>query len=310
MSEQVAAEPQAGANNDAVELQNTGAAPGADGAAPNADAQQPENPNAPGDDGQGAKPPVPEHRKASYRFAEMSRQTRELEIQLAEERGRRMALEQGREAPKPQPSLPAPKDGPPSPDDYDGGEYNPRYAVDLAKYEFRQEQVQAEARKAEAVTFEAGKQRFVETVSQIDTLAQEWADTEHAPVLYDGKRLLVDLARNGRTDIVDAVTATGKTAGWVMFNIAADRNLLNDIVKADPVTRGLLIGELNAEIKRALSAPAAQPAPSSQPAPSTHQPSPQPTPQANGRGALPNPGNPPEGDMTAYRQWRERAFAQ
>lgn len=298
-----------------TELPNGAAAAPADGVAASAEPQQTQEPK-PSEQGE-----TPEHRKASFRFSEMSKQLRKQAEENAYLRGQIDALARtGGAQPQPeqQPQAQPVQDLEPDPASYAGKEFDPKYAKDVAAWAGRQEarklaEAQAAAREnetraqAEQREFEEGRARFISARSDAEAL--EESHPQYAGAIT---QTLDDIARMeipgtpGR--LIDVVTRTENKA-WVAAALATKPDLLRQIQALDPVSRAMAIGKIDAQISanlRASPAPAASPpaqtAPSGQPATT------EPPPQINGRGAGPQI-NPEKASMEEYVRWREQQQA-
>lgn len=301
--------PQAPEAPNATELQT-----GAPAAAPADGVASPENLQQTQDNanGEGDKP---EHRKAAYRFSEMSKQLRESERRAAFLEGQLEALRlQNSGAPQPpapQPEAQVAQDLEPDPEAYPGKAYDPKYLRDVAAWEGRrearalqekaakaaEEERQAQAQRAE---FEKGRERFFEARSDAEAIEEQFPQ-------YSGvaTRALDDIARAepagtpGR--LIDIITRAENRA-WVGTYLATNPQVLREIAQMDPVNRAYAIGKIDARISANLQgspqpAPAAQPS-AAAPAPAAAQPPAQPapsnTPQVqppahlNGRAATPS----------------------
>lgn len=295
-----------GAQTGATELPQGAAAPLADGVATGETTQQTTNddPNAPAPEGQ-AKKPVPEDRTARFRFTEITRERNQAQIEAAEARAEartlRSILENGGKLPsvpgQPNSQHLAAQNGPPDPTDFERyplGENDWRFAKDMAKFELRQEQNQAETKKAADAEFEAGRARFIEVVKEAEDISAEMEGETEGAV-----RLLKTLAQDGRnTPLIDQINATDNPV-WIAETLARNPKLRAEVFAMNPIQRGIALGRMDGDITRDLNEQAAKRA---QVAPSTPQP--QPTTQANGRGAGPvfNPEKADTGDYIAARQ--------
>ena len=298
-----------------AELQNgTGQIP-SDGAG----AQAGSDPSGDASNGTGE---TPEHRKASYRFSEMSKQNRELQLKLARMEGMLSALQgaqpaqAGPQNAEPQPA-PAPMVPPqrPNPADFPEGQYDPNFHKALADYadevaEFKARKVLDERSKAEAEraqkeaerrAFEQGQQRFNAVYDQAEKAGATGATQVLEIVGSD--RQAADLLMN--------VTHPVETADW----LAENQDWLRAIMQTrDPVQKGLIVGRIDQHIASFLasqraqsSAQSATPAPTTQAAPGPQNPGPQPTTVAQptvraGTGGA--PFNPATASFRDYEAWR------
>lgn len=291
----------------ANELSN-GAAPVATGVAV-PETQQLETPEAPN-----AEPAeTPEHRKASYRFSELSKQKHAAEVRAAKAEGIAEAMmRMGQNAPTPAPAA-APAavvDPEPNPEDFTGKNYDPEYLKAVARWEGRQAVKQATseatAQAAEAQAFEAGRTRFIDARTKAEQV--EASFPEYAGAVAQTLDQIARAEGPGPNRLIDVVTQT-ENPEWIAAAFATKPGLYEKILRMHPVARSIEIGRIDAQISANLRA---QPAPVPQPAPPTPAviPNPAATPPAtlSGRGAAAPIGNPPVGDMVAYRAWRQRAF--
>ncbi len=244
-----------------------------------------QNPEQQAPEGEGepapAKPQTPPHRQAAPRFSDMSRQIRERDMQLAEMRGKLSAFEQLGIQPSGQPQThqPAPiSDGRPDPERYDGGEYDPRYTEDLARFAAREEFARLGQERQQQQVFQTGQQRFAEAFHEADTAAAEDPGFENAPHV---------LETIGRHDPSTADVLVACENRLYVAEYLGQGNRMRQLAAMPPLERARMIGYLDATIGanlKAQPAPAVTPAP--QPAPA---PSPAPTTNLSGRGATPGP---------------------
>lgn len=286
------------------------------GADAGAEPEQQQNAN-PGE-GEGAQPkPVPEHRTVQGRISEYQRKARAAELAAAEERGRRLALEEAlRIGAKPQAqeeqAPPAPQ-GPPDPKNYPQGAYDPRYAADLAKYEIREEQ-RAEAAKAEERErkaaedreFQAGLERYNATLAK----ARELADSASGEYFQHAERFLSMRLPNV---VMDAVTTSdnavhvaeilGRNPEDIPESLRALVKSPRELADMSPVQVQRTIARLDDRIGLIIEANARraqQPAPAPKTAP---QPSPAPIPTVQGGGNTPSK-DPSKMSMQEFAAWR------
>lgn len=304
-----------------------GAAPTGDGAVVS-DPQQPSDPAGP-DSEEAIRTKARE--RFDKRFGEMSRKTREAEIRAARAEGELEAMRRiGTPVHREPAAEPAPQAAPsaPNPKDYAGGEYDPRYAADLAKFEIREEQRQE--REAEATrqrqreqnaSFEEGRARYEDTLNRARSLAvgEEAAYFQNAEKVLDLGR--VPVSRGGLPAyVIDAITQSdnavhvaevlGRNPDQAPAELRALIKSPGELAKMRPNEVERVIARLDDRIGLILEAAKRSPAPSAQTqASQTSPPSPpvQPAPQAPNRGAAPL-GDPPRGDMRAFKSWREKAF--
>jgi hypothetical protein len=284
------------------ELSN-GAAPVADGDAAPAEPQQTPDGQPAGEPAK-AEGETPEHRKASYRFSEMSKQLREAEKQAAYYRGLADAAQRGQNAPAPpiEATPVAQADPEPDPAKYAGKDFDPAYLRDVARWEGRQEAKRlheelkaSQTRETEAQAreraFEEGRQRFMEA-REVQARAIEEQHPQYAGVVTEA---LDDIARmeppNTPGRLIDVVTLT-ENPGWVAAALATKPELRRQILALPPERRALAIGKIDAQISANLAAAqSAQPQAPQAPAPSAPvqaSPAPTPPPVVNGRGAAPS----------------------
>ena len=216
------------------------------------------------------------------------------------------------------PPPPQPVDLEPSPDDFAGKEFDPKYLRAVAQWEGRQEvkraqeamtaRQAAEAKEAEATkAFEAGRARFIE--ARQDAEAIEEAHPQYAGVVAQTLDNIARAEQPGTPGRLVDVLTQAENRAWVVAALATKPGLLNQVMALDPTSRALAIGKIDAQISANLrsssTAQAAQPKPAAaaQPAPSAIPPV-QPTPMLNGKGAAPSI-NPDTASMQDYVRWRE-----
>lgn len=289
------------------ELQPNAPAP-ADGGDANVDA------NAPAPEPQPSAESIEEQTKKQQRFnnrfSDLSRQVREerearIRAEARAETLERLGIRPQQEQPAPAPVV----DVAPNPADkskYPGGEFDPRYTVDLAKYELRQEQKaereqQAERERAQAANaaIEQGRQRLETTISAAVAEA-DGANGEH----FQNAPRVLELAfvpvREGGLPrhVVDLITESENPV-HIAEVLGRQPERLHGLRQVNPLQAAKQIGALDAQITANLKRIAAQPAPAPKPAP---QPSPAPIPTAPAGGAAPqfNPENAPFSEFEAH----------
>jgi len=310
----------------ASELPN-GAAPVGDGAPASDPAQQPSD-NQPTPDPEEAARRAAARERFDKRFGDMSKRTREAELRAARLEGELAALRAGVQPPAPAQAAEQPKgNAPPNPADYPKGEWDPRYAADLAKHEIREEArlereraAEAERKRSMESEFEAGRARFEDTLGR----ARALADSESGAYFQNAERVLelgrVPISQGGLSKaVIDAITESENA-------VHVAEVLGRNPEQAPPELRGLIksprelaamspsqaqrviarlddrIGLILEASRQAKAKPADTPAP---PTPSTPQPAP--APEAPNRGSTPV-GDPPRGDMRAFKAWRAKVF--
>jgi hypothetical protein len=294
-----------------VELQNTVGQNGSDGAdVGDPSAQVPVD--APDQEGS----EKPEHRKAAYRFSELSRQIRDLQLEIARRDGlleafrSQPAFGQAQNAPMPpEPQAPqAPQ--PPNPADFPEGQYDPTYLRALARYEakleIQNELAQMTARQAEQrqkeldqAAFQAKAQRY-----QSVYVEAERAGATGAVQVFE----IADQRDRTTADLLMQTSYPVDTAEW----LADNRDWMQAIMRErDPVRKAVLIGRVDqhvshhlAQAKGQASARVATPAQAA--APNTSVPAAssvaQPTVRTGGTGGA--PFNPATASQDQYEAWR------
>lgn len=288
-----------------VELPGANAAPPQDGAL--TETAQPEGEGAPEqpEDGQEEGGRTPEHRTARYRFSELTRQIRALELKNA-------LLERGMQSAAPAPTQnapgqPAPTDPKPDPRQYPLGDMDPDYNRALGMWQgreaARQEWAEAqEAQRAEA-DLKARASRYHATLAE----AQKHGLSESA-------ELLQQFVAHQQFDLVDAITET-PAAPLVAYYYAANPEQIRELQSLDPIGRVRQLERVSIHMQNWAQAQGAkQPAatataqaPTQAPlARTAHAPQPtaQPTPTLNRVGAGPN-ANPASMSPSEYWAWRQ-----
>lgn len=290
-----------------AELSPAGAAPAADGAVASEETQPQTEPTP---------QPGAEDGRFKGRISDLTRDRNKAREEAAYWRGIAEASRQAGQAPQPeahtQPAAPA--DPEPNPDDFAGKNFDPAYLREVAKWEGRQEVKRAQkemterqaqdAQEARALEqFEAGRSRFIEARQDAEAIEEQFPTYAGAVA-----QTLDNIARAEQPGtpgrLVDVITQAENRA-WVAAALATKPGLLNQIWALDPTSRALAIGKLDAQISANLrSASTAKPA---QPAPAAPAPSPNPTvqpaPMLNGKGAAPSI-NPETASMDDYVRWR------
>jgi len=296
-----------------AELQNAVGQNGSDGA----DVGDPSAQNQ-GDASETEGSEKPEHRKASYRFGELTRQIRDLQLELAKRDGileafrSQPAFGQAQNAPSPafpeQTATPAPQ--PPNPADYPEGQYDPRFLEALADYradlkvskaldEMSKRQAEAKQKELDQATFQAKAQRY----QSVYVEAQK-AGAEGAVQVFE----IADTRDRQAADLLMQTTHPVDTAEW----LADNQDWLRAIMQTrDPVQQAILIGRVDQHVSyhlaqakqgqaSARTTPAQSAAPnSSVPAASSVA---QPTVRTGGTGGA--PFNPASASFEAYEAWR------
>lgn len=330
--ETVAADTSASPAELAASPERAGAPAPVDGGQPGGEAPaQPEQQGAEGAGEGGEQPPkpVPEHRTVQGRISEYQKRARQAELTAAEERGRRLALEealragvQPREDAAPAPAKPS---GPPNPKNYPQGEFDVRYGVDLAKYELRLEQEEERERESAAERTAAANAAIAEGKARLDATiakARELAAGEEGEGFQNAERVL-DLAYR-RLDqgglprhVVDLITESdnalhvaevlGRKPEQVHESLR-DELCFTDLAKLramSPLKAAREIAKLDANISRVLASQkrAAPPTPAA-PAKPAPQPTPAAMPTAPAKGG-PAPFDPNRASHEDYVRWRE-----
>jgi hypothetical protein len=284
------AQPSAAAPSTPASELPSGAAPATDGgAAPEQTQQQTEQQPVPeGQEGDGERNKGRE--RFDRRFSDLSRRAREAELTAAEERGRRIALEEAmRSGLRPSEAQPAPQpakpEGPPNPADYPGKEYDPRYAADLAKHEIRMEQKAEAERQAEADRRAAENRAIAEGRTRWEAVCQ----TARAAGEGFENAETVLTSRNVPRSTMDLIT-TSDNPVHVAEYFGRKPDDLRAVLAMPPLEQARAITRLDARISANLdraraAAPASPPAPT--PAPAPQQPSPVAIPTAPSAGAPP-----------------------
>lgn len=228
--------------------------------------------------------------RANRRFSDLTRERNAAIEEAAYWRGVAEAKaggqQQPQQQPQPQPS-PAQAGAAPNPNDtnrYPGGEFDPQYMRDLARFEARQELQAIEAERAKQREFETGRERYHAALDAIDTEEFDGNPTGQAA------ETIARIARADRT-LCDTITAAQNPA-WIAEHFARFPSDVSYALSLPPVQRALLIGQLDAKYGAyAAARPRHTPAQQQQAAPAPQaSPAPQltPAPQVNGRGSSPN----------------------
>lgn len=279
----------------ASELQPQAVTPVADGGAEvNAGEQGQPRENQPPEGQETQEQASKKRERFDRRFSELSRAAREAELRAARLEGELNALRTSqRPQEQPTPQAPAKPAGPPDPKNYPQGEFDPRYAADLAKHEIREEQrVEAEraaAAERQAAERAAAMQGFERLETTIDR-AYEVAEGEQGQYFQNAPRFLEFAKANLPRQTVDLITKSEYPV-HVAEVFGRDVQRVRDLMSMSPLDQAAFIGDLSAQIRanvkptqRATPAPSAQPAPSHQSAPT---PSPAPIPTAPAGGGAP-----------------------
>lgn len=246
------------------------------------------------------------------RISDLTRDRNTAREEAAYWRGIAEARQAGQTSQAAPPPPPQPVDLEPSPDDFAGKEFDPKYLRAVAKWEGRQEVKRAqeamtvrqaeEAYEAEATrAFEAGRTRFIEARQDAEIIEEQ--HPQYAGVVAQTLDNIARAEQPGTPGRLVDVLTQAENRAWVVAALATKPGLLNQVMALDPTSRALAIGKIDAQIsanlRSASTAQAAQP----KPAPSAIPPV-QPTPMLNGKGAAPSI-NPDTASMQDYVRWRE-----
>lgn len=306
----------------ASELPN-GAAPVVDGVPASEQTQQVSDPAAP--DSEEAARKAAARERFDKRFGDMSKRTRDAELRAARLEGELEALRRGQ--------TPAPAQAPeatsapkaPNPADYPKGEWDPRYAADLAKYEIREEdraarqrEAEAERKRASESEFEAGKARYEDTLNRARAAADGSAYFQNAERVLELGR--VPIAQGGLSKpVIDAITESdnavhvaevlGRNPDQVPPELRGLVKSPRELAAMSPSQAQRVIARLDDRIGLILEAArqAKTQTPVQTPTPPPVTPTPTPAPQAPNRGSTPA-GEPPRGDFRAFKEWRAKVF--
>lgn len=241
------------------------------------------------------------------RFSDLTQRARDAELRAARAEGEAAALRAMQQRPnEPTPSQAAPAEdrAPDSKDKskYPLGDYDPRYAVDLAKFEIRQdarrEQEASEQREQQAAEERAITEGFTRLETTIER-AQELADGENGQYFENAPRFLEQAKRTMPRTAVDLITKSD-VAVHIAEVLGRDPKAAAAYAKSEPLDQAAYIGELSARIRTAIAQHQRQPAPTkTRPAPT---PSPAPMPVVPHGGAAPsfNPENAPFSEFEAH----------
>ena len=316
MSGENAATPAATPSESTASPERAGASAPVDGgqATPEAGATPTDGQQQPSEEGQAPKP-VPEHRTVQGRISEYQKRAREAELTAAEERGRRLALEDAlRAGVKPReeaaPAAPPAPPAAPDPKNYTGGKFDDKYIEDFAEWK-AQRAVDAEFERRDNAAKEAERTR--EAQAAIEQGAKRLGSSlETAVQLADGEagdnfqnavgvlELAFKPVREGGLPrpVVDLITESNNpvhVAEW----LGRYPDELNAVRRMNATQAARYIGGLDGQITANLKR-AAQPAPPARTAP---QPSPAPIPVVQSTGAAPS-FDPNKGSMEDFVRWR------
>jgi len=258
----------------------------------------------------------PEHRKAAYRFSELSRQIRDLQLEVARRDGLLEAFRsqspfgQAQNAPMPPEPMAPQAPQPPNPADFPEGQYDPRFLEALADY--RAEKKISE-RLAEMTARETERRQ-----KELDQQAHQ-AKAQRYQGVYDEARQagatgavqvfeIADQRDRQTADLLMQTSYPVDTAEW----LADNQDWMQAIMRErDPVRKAVLIGRVDqhvsyhlAQAKGQASARVATPAQAA--APTTSAPAAssvaQPTVRTGGVGGA--PFNPATASQEQYEAWR------
>jgi hypothetical protein len=298
----------------AASPERAGASAPVDGGQPSGEGGNAPEQHAEAGEGEGVQPPkpTPEHRTVQGRISEYQKRARQAELNAAEERGRRLALEDAlrnggakpRDEAPPAPVKPA---GPPDPKSYPQGEYDPRYAADLAKFEIREEArvesenaARAEREAAAQAQIQQGFGRLEDTLAQADAIA----DGEGGEFFSNAPEFLRQAARALPTSVVDCITESEHRVH--VAEILGRGGLKDDpadmarLRSMSPTQAARYIAKIDARVGASLASRQQASAASPRPAP---QPSPAPIPTVTPSGAAPS-FDPNKGSMEDFVRWR------
>lgn len=288
-AETPAAQPQA------TELQPQANAPAPDGVAeqPGAPAQPPEQPEARLD------APPREEGRANKRFSDLSRERNQAREEAAYWKGVAEAARAGQPQPAAQPQAVQPS-GPPDPESFPQGRYDPDYAIAMAEYRFEQKlktekeaAATAEREAAEARTVQEGRARWEGVCEQAERAGQGFENA-----------LSVLESRDVRRPTMDLIT-TAEHPLHVAEYFGRKPDQLRALLDLPIVEQARHIARLDVRISDNIRASQARqvetPAPVTAPTPS---PAAMPTAPAGGSAA---PFDPNKGSMEDFVRWRTGA---
>jgi len=247
-----------------------GGQPGGEGEAGGADGEP-----QPAQNGAG-KDDTPEHRTARGRIGQLSRDLRAREIEIARLSGMLEGRQQHPQEQQPaQPQQPRDANAPPRPEDYLAREFDPRYTVDLAKFEMRQEAAEAERESAQRRELQQGRQRWETTIAE----AEQGGVNEYGEPVFQAALSFLQSRIDRPT--MDLVT-NADNAVYVAEYLGSSPQARDELRAMNPTRRALAIGRIDAQISANLKRQPEQHAPAPAPNPSANAPTPAPT--VNGRG--------------------------
>lgn len=289
----------------ASELQPNAAAPAAapaDGGAPaNGEGQEPaETPSQTPE--QIAEAERKRHEK-NQRFGDLTKERNKAREEAAYWRGVAEAARNGTRPPEPPaPQAPTAPAGPPDPKDtakYPAGEFDARYAADLAKFELRQEQEAERIRESARSAQEAARAEFEAGVARWQGVVEEAREAGEG--FENAEAVLNSTTIPARS--MDLITSADNPVHVAEY-FGRNPKELRDVLAMPPMRQATLIAKLDhaISVNLAKAKPAATPA---QPAPAAPQPSPaaMPTP-VNGAGAAAS-FDPNKASFEEYKAARE-----
>jgi hypothetical protein len=159
----------------------------------------------------------------------------------------------------PQGQQPQPEaEGPPNPDNYQAGQFDPQYIADMARYQVREEIIQHERQRA---AYENHKRQQ----DYLITAEQQYAQA--VPDYLDAKQtLLSDPAIANHPGIGQAIVSSQRPAELI-YALGKNPQVAANIARMNPVQAAMTLGKIEAMIEAQVSQPQEKPAVKNPPAP-------------------------------------------
>ena len=176
-------------------------------------------------------------------FAALRQREREARVELERERAERQELMRRLTSGQTQVANDSQASGAPDPQKYAGGEFNPEYVRDMARYEAR------EAYKAERAAAEKQQREQSQRAAQ-DAARKSWADSvTEASKKYADFEVMVEAAGTQIPIQARQLMAGLKDGAELLYHAAKNPDMAKGLSTVHPVEIAAALGELRAEVR-------------------------------------------------------------
>jgi hypothetical protein len=149
-------------------------------------------------------------------------------------------------------------EGPPNPDHYQAGQFDPQYIADMARFQVREEIIQHERQRAAYENHKRQQDYLISAEQQFAQAVPDYLEAKQA--------LLSDPEIANHPGIGQAIVSSQRPAE-LMYALSKNMNVTNNIKRMPPYQAAMAIGKIEAMIEYELSKPQEKPAVKSPPAP-------------------------------------------